>query len=753
MLSTWRKRQQERSALSAWRYGVVWRPVSVPASGRLSGTWLMAAPQRMAAAQDGLVEQCVRALEAAGAQVTVLTVDPTEGREALAGRIREASPVGVVSLLAWAETATEVTATDATATEATATEGTATEGIAPDAHTGESTTAREAHTVGSAPEAESARARTGAETPDPQSAGGASVPIATAMTLALVQALSDAEAEAPLWCVTSSAVSVGAGDQLTNPVQAQLWGLGRTVALEQPRSWGGLVDLPEETGQQLLTRLVAVFATGRQDTYEDQVAVRPSGVHAARLTRDTAPENGEGWQPHGTVLVTGGTGALGRHVARRLASQGAERLVLVSRQGPQAPGAERLRQELAESGAEVEVVACDITDRRALAALLDTVSAHAPLTAVVHTAGVLDDGLVTDLTPRRMARVVRVKAEAAWHLHELTAHLELDAFVLFSSIAGVFGGQGQAAYAAGNAFLDAVAQHRRGLGLPATSVAWGPWGGDGMAADAAAEQRFRLSGVRRLPPERAVAALGQVLGDGRTCVAVMDVDWERYVTSLRYAGRRSALIADLPEAAAAPAAATDVGGEEADALILRLRDLSPSEREEALLDLVQSHVAAVLGHESAAAIDADRAFKDLGFDSLTAVDLRNGLTSATGLRLSATIAFDHPTPTSLARYMRGELFPDVDDADTGSIDRGGDPGLVMDEEQLRRRLASVSLARLREAGLMDALMKLVASDEDGTGRDGTGRDEAAEEDRSIAELSVDDLVELALGDDDPFEQE
>nr|WP_246095947.1 SDR family NAD(P)-dependent oxidoreductase [Streptomyces botrytidirepellens] len=684
MLSTWRKRQQEQSALSGWRYGVVWKQMTVPSTGRLSGTWLLAVPERLTAAQDGLAEQCAQALRAGGAaEVTVLTLAATTSREALADRIRATSADGVVSLLAEAE----------------------------------------------------------AEAQEP---GDGPVPIATAMTLTLVQALADAEAEAPLWCLTRSAVSVGAGERLANPAQAQLWGLGKTVAFEQPQRWGGLVDLPEDVGKRSLTRLVSVLAASRTDShtnghtngYEDQVAIRSSGVYAARLTRDTTRGDGDGWQPHGTVLITGGTGALGAHVARRLASRGADHLVLVSRRGAQAPGAAELRQELSGLGARVTVTDCDIADRRALAAVLDGMPEDAPLTGVVHTAGVLDDGVVTELTPERLAGVLAAKADAARHLHELTADLELDAFVLFSSIAGVLGNAGQSAYAAGNAHLDALAQHRRGLGLPATSVAWGPWGGDGMAADGVAEERFRRSGVRVLDPERAVAALDQVLADGRACATVADVDWERFAPSLTLA-RPSALIADLPEAAAALTATADADAEGAGELTRRLRDLPAAEREQSLLDLVQTQVAVVLGHSSAAAIDADRAFKDFGFDSLTAVDLRNRLTAATGLRLPTTLVFDHPTPASLAGHLRGELFPDDGD--------DADPGL--DEERLRHALASVPLDRFRAAGLMDALVRLAASGED----EPEGAESA--EEGAIAELDVDDLVQLALGDDEPFEQD
>ncbi|MPY59358.1 type I polyketide synthase [Streptomyces spongiae] len=497
-----------------------------------------------------------------------------------------------------------------------------------------------------------------------------------AAVLTVWQGLAEAAPAARLWCATRSAQSVGAGDTPAHPEQAAVWGLGRTLALEQPDRWGGLIDLPEHTVRGDLERLVAALAGSGA---EDQLAVRSTGVLAARLVRDTdAGRAAQTGRFSGTALVTGGTGALAGHVARWLVRRGIEHVVLVSRRGADAPGAAELREELAGLGADVTLAACDITDRGALGSLLE---AHPP-TVVVHAAGVLDDGLAADLTAERLGRVLAVKADAARHLHELTARSDLDAFVLFSSVAGVTGNAGQSAYAAANACLDALAQYRRGLGLAATSVAWGPWAGAGMAAEPVVAAHLERMGLRALEPATAVDALERVLDGGRACATVLDADWSRFAAATTYARRGSLLrelMPDTEETGTGRDRFVAVGGELAE----ELRRRPPAERERIVLSRVRSAVAAVLGHASGAAIDAERPFTDLGFDSLTGVELRNRLGAATGLRLPATLVYDHPTPAALADFLRAQVLgrtarePERDGTAPGPVGVDDDPVVIV----------------------------------------------------------------------------
>ncbi|ARF53633.1 hypothetical protein B1H19_05070 [Streptomyces gilvosporeus] len=477
-----------------------------------------------------------------------------------------------------------------------------------------------------------------------------SVPRGLAATTTLLRALEGAGIQAPLWCVTRGAVAVDRHEAPKSPLQAQIWGLGRVVALEAPQSWGGLVDLPDTLDGRAVSALLSTLGS-----QEDQVAIRPAGAFARRLER-TVPggDNGAQWSTHGTVLVTGGTGALGAHLAHWLADAGAEHLVLTGRRGPQAPGAPELAAALTDRGVKVTLAACDAADRDALAAVLADIPSHLPLTGVVHAAGVLDDGVLAALTPERFETVLRPKATAAQNLHELTQDLDLDHFVLFSSIVGVLGNAGQANYAAANAYLDALAEHRLGQGLPATSVAWGPWAGRGMATDSDAADRMSRDGLLPLAAAPALAALRQALAQGMTQVTVADIDWSAYAPALT-AVRPSPLIGDLPEArrALGPAAGPR---RERSPLRDRIGALPPAEQEQSLLTMVREEAARVLGHPSPDTVDAQRAFREQGFDSLMAVDLRNRLSAATGLRLPATLLFDHPTALAIAAYLRAEVL-------------------------------------------------------------------------------------------------
>ncbi|MDF5759336.1 type I polyketide synthase, partial [Spongiactinospora sp. TRM90649] len=458
-------------------------------------------------------------------------------------------------------------------------------------------------------------------------------------TRTLLRALTDTGTEAPLWCLTGGAVSTGDADPVTDPSQAQVWGLGRVAALEFTRSWGGLIDLPEEPDARTWRLLAALLADGT----EDQVALRASGAFAGRLVRaprrrTDAPE----WRPSGAVLVTGGTGGLGARVARWLAGRGATRLVLTSRRGPDAPGAAELVAELAELGAEAVVAACDVADRDALAALL----AGHPVTSVVHTAGVVGSALLAETTDEEFDDVLRAKVLGAANLDELLADVELDAFVLFASIAGVWGSGGQSAYGAANAYLDALAERRRARGLAATSVAWGPWAESGMLVDSGpgAEDYLRRMGLTPMDPARALTALGRAIDGGDARVTVADVDWDAFVPVFT-AARPSPLVAELGGIARAGAAVpAGAWGE-------TLAALPEAERPKAVFDLVRAQVAAVLGYPDPGAVEPARPFKDLGFDSLTAVELRNRLTEATGRTLPATLVFDYPNANALAGHL------------------------------------------------------------------------------------------------------
>ncbi len=479
------------------------------------------------------------------------------------------------------------------------------------------------------------------------------VPVGLGATLSLVQALGDAGVDAPVWAVTRGAVSTGAADPVSSPWQAAVWGFGRVAAMELPQRWGGLVDLPAELDPQAAQRFLAVLAHGE----EDQVAVRATATFGRRMVVAPAAE-AEPWRPTGTVLVTGGTGALGRHVARDLARRGAVRLVLLSRSGQNAPGAAELAAELTELGTTPVIVACDAADRDAVAAVLADLPADAPLTAVVHTAGVLDDGVLANLTPDRFEEVFRAKVTSALVLDELTAGLDLRMFALFSSTAGAVGNPGQAGYAAANAALDAIAQRRVAAGLVATSIGWGAWDGDGMAARTRGRGGGERVNVATLDPELAVRALWQVVAEPAPTVVLADLQQPHVLTALLTL-RPSPLLAALPaatEAAERAAAARQESASASAELVDRLRVLPVADRADALLELVRDEAAAVLGHAGREAVTAGKAFRDLGFDSLTAVELRDRLYAVTGLPLAASLVFDYPTPKALAAHLAEELL-------------------------------------------------------------------------------------------------
>ncbi|MFI9387116.1 type I polyketide synthase [Kutzneria sp. NPDC052558] len=465
-------------------------------------------------------------------------------------------------------------------------------------------------------------------------------------TVTLVQALHDAEISAPLWCVTAGAVPVADPAEVTSVFQAQLWGMAAVLGLDHPGTWGGVVDVPTDPDEAAVDGLCAALS-GVDD--EDQLAVRPDGVFARRMTRARpAGTTGEQpWRPRGTVLVTGGTGGVGSHVARWLAGAGVEHLVLTSRRGMAAEGAEALAAELTGLGAEVTIAACDVTDREALAAL---VSEHPP-NAVVHAAGVVHDpATLPETTVEEFADTGRAKIAGALLLDELLADHELDAFVLFSSGSAVWGQSGQAGYAAANAFADALADRRRAAGRPATSVAWGAWGGGGMV-DADTETMLTRLGVLTMPPEVATAALRQAVDHDESHLVVAAIDWRRFAPAYTLSRPRP-LLRELPEVAAALAEPepTDADGA---GLRAKLAEMTMEQQKEFLRGLVAEQAAQVLGHTGA--IGVDQNFLEIGFDSLTSMELRNALNKATGLRMPATVVFDYRNPAALAAHIGAEL--------------------------------------------------------------------------------------------------
>ncbi|MEU5404325.1 SDR family NAD(P)-dependent oxidoreductase [Streptomyces sp. NPDC005963] len=605
-LATWHSDRTRERRADSWRYHVAWSPRSTTPADGLGGRWFAVHPEGDAAAA------VLDALGDIGVDLLRCSVpDSGTTREQLAELLKETAgeqPIdGVLSLLSWEER------------------------------------------------------------PHPEHSD---LPGGPALTLALAQALEDTGIDAPLWMLTTGTAVLGGAERPGHVGQAASAALGRTLALEHPHRWGGLVDVPEMLDSRAARRLCAVLAGAVAD--EEQVAVRSTGVHGRRLRPAPAPSNARtdrsaagvpwSWRRNGTVLVTGGTGGVGSHTARWLASQGAERLLLVSRRGAEAPGADELRTELTALGVHVDIDACDVADRAALEALIADVPQEYPLFAVIHAAGVLDDGVLDALDPERLAVSLRAKLTAAQNLHEVTEGLDLSAFVVFSSVMGVLGSAGQGNYAAANAAVDALVAARRAAGLPGTAVAWGAWAGGGMLADGVAE-RLRDFGMPVMEPESAVTAIGRALAADDALVLVADVDWRRFATSM---GVPSALLDGLPDSTAEMALPTDVPPptqQSGSTGALRQQVAGLPRREDrvgTLTELVRTHAATVLRHPDVEAVLPGKAFSALGFDSLTAVELRNRLAAVTGLKLPATVLFDHPTPSALADRLLTELgLPDT----------------------------------------------------------------------------------------------
>ncbi|HET7505623.1 MAG TPA: SDR family NAD(P)-dependent oxidoreductase, partial [Kofleriaceae bacterium] len=596
--------RREQCVADAWRYRVVWRSLRDDAAARLGGTWLVVTPPGEA---DELTRAVSGALADHGATVVSIAAAERTQLAAAFGRALDdgAAVRGVVSLVAADE----------------------------------------------APLADHPGLTAGA-----------------ALTLALIQALGDAAIAAPLWLITQGAVSVGTADRVTHPGQALIWGLGRVIGLEHPERWGGLVDVGEALDARTLERLVATLARAHD---EDQLAVRPTGRFVRRLVR--APLGGatrlRHFTPRGTVLVTGGTGSLGVHVARWLARRGAQHLVLTNRRGRDVPGVAELEAELAELGVRVSVVACDVADRAALAALVHRLAdAGDEIRAVFHVAG--DVSLVKPLattTVAEFASVASGKDAGAQHLHELFAGGSLDAFVLFSSITGIWGSGYQGPYSAANAFLDALAEHRRGLGLAATSVAWGPWAGK---AHAAHEHELARRGLGLMDAGTALAALERALDHDETAIAVADMDWSRFAPAYA-AARPRPLLDDIPEVQCALRPADAAGDAAGDAPVtgeLRraLLAVEPGRRRR---DILVEHCRAEVGRVlklDPARVDTTTPLTSMGFDSVMGLELKKLLQAALDVDLPSTLVWRYPTIDALIPFLAERMAIPLD-APTTSV--------------------------------------------------------------------------------------
>ncbi|WP_406174367.1 type I polyketide synthase [Streptomyces sp. NBC_00996] len=699
VLADWRGRRQQRFSAERLRYAITWRPLDREVSGVPAGRWLAVLPPGCPtegatgfpadSTAGSQVAELLAALGAQGLDIVPLEIAPSTftrtGLTEQLSRIRaEYEPAGVLSLLALDGTQ------DATVT--------------------------------------------------------------AARTLALIQALGDAGVDGSLWCLTRGVVNTGIQDTVTDPGEAALWGLGRAVALEHPDRWGGLVDLPATADARTAQYLVGALNGAAGD---DQLAVRRSGVYSRRLTRKPAPEAPAdgGWQPHGTVLVTGGAEALGAHASLWLARSGARRLIITTTAQTPADAVTKLLDKLAATGVETTVVSCADADRETLARLIAETPEEQPLTAVVHagdtawTSNIADTGLA-DLT-----EVFAAKVDTAIWLDELFTDTDtdtdtdaggapLDAFVVFSSIAGIWGGGGQGVSGAANAVLDALVERRRGRGLAATSIAWGALDEIGPAMDEATLAQLRRRGVLPMTQQIAMTAFEQAVEAREKAVTVVDMDWEAFVPAFTSV-RVSPLFADLPEAAAALRASQPDAENISitSSLVDSLRNVPEAEQNRLLLRLVCGQASTVLGHSSTDSIGPLQSFQEVGFDSLAAVNLRNSLHVATGLRLPATLIFDYPTPDALVAFLRSELLTET-----------GDDDLDTREDDLRRVLAQVPLARFREAGLLDMLLSLIGPEVGSAPGVTTPEPDpvmpAAEDDADLIDvMDVADLVKRALGND------
>ncbi|WP_189220592.1 thioester reductase domain-containing protein, partial [Streptomyces ruber] len=613
---------------------------------RLHATHATAVRAHLAPADDGGTF-AVRLLDAAGrpvAEADAVTVRPLSAGEVATARLR---PHDALFATDWTPAAVPPDA------------GRNTRWAVLDAAAGPdtpayATVAEAAAAIGAGAPVDAVRVRLASARADTGSPASVRDTTGRALELAREWLAEDTLSDVPLVVLTSGATTAADGDDITDLGAAAAWGLLRSAQSEAPGRIV-LVDLPSGTGD-VTDAAAPALLSGLLATGETQAALRHGTALLPRLTRVRPEATGHDpvWDPEGTVLITGGTGSLGALFAQHLVTAyGVRHLLLVSRRGRQAPGVDELTAGLTALGATVTVEACDVSDRADLAAVLARVPREHPLTGVVHTAGVLDDGLVTAQNAERLDAVLRPKADAAWHLHELTRFENLTAFVLFSSVAGVIGGPGQSTYAAANSFLDGLARHRAAHGLPATSLAWGLWAQTtGLTGDLTETdlRRIARSGFRPVPTEQGPALLDLALRLGQPAPVATPLD----EAALRAQPQVPTVLRSLirtPQRAVARTAADDGTG-----LAEQLTGLEKPEQRKVVLTALLDAMGDVLGHGGGRDLDPGQPFAQLGFDSLTSVELRGRLAALTGLRLPATLVFDHPTPGDLADRLLTDLL-------------------------------------------------------------------------------------------------
>jgi acyl transferase domain-containing protein/acyl carrier protein len=645
-LTRWRRRQHAQSRTGQWRYQITWTPVPAPPAGEVDATghrWLLVHTPAI----TPIAERLAGAFDRHHCATHLSPATPGTLAGELSTAITQFQPTAVISLLAL------------------------------------DTTAHPDH---------------------PHLTAGLAANLTLIQTLTTGDPTTGAPAPPGFWLCTQTAVQTGPADAPPDPDQATTWGLGQVTALEHPHQYRGLIDLPKtlELTPATLTDVVRTL-TGTQE----QTAIRSAGSLTRRLTRVRTTPATHNYTLRNTALITGATGSLAGHTTQWLVQQGAKRLILVSRQGPQAPGATELVDRLTAAGATVQIVACDVTDRESVAALADQLRRDGEtISTIVHAAGVARLTPVAEVSIAELADVTAAKIAGARNLSDLIDRDHLESVVFFSSIAGVWGVGRHGAYAAGNAFLDAWAQTLRTEGVPALSVAWGPWGGGGGMVNQAIGAEMNRHGVRLLDPDAAISVLHDAMEHDESTHVVADVDWPRFAP-IYSSARPRPLIGLIPEVVDADPAmsASDPDSDAAIALRQRLGELPEADQNRLLVELVQATAAQVLGHQRADDLERTRPFREVGFDSLTAVELRARLVTATGLRLATTIVFDHPTPVALAEYLRTELAGDVAESVLPTVTE-----LDLLEETLAARPQD-DLGRVRVTLRLQSLLRRLTSDE------------------------------------------